>query len=109
MKLAYNTVRFLIGIGFRTFFQKVYILQKENVPEEGPIIFAANHPTAFLEPMVHIPFLKRNSYFILRGDYFESDLARKALNTINIIPIFRQRDGLENMRKNKDLFGFFIF
>ncbi len=108
MKINYHIVKFLIGYGFRTFFQKIYFINKEYIPENGPIIFAANHPTAFIEPIVHIPFMKNyESFFILRGDYFKATWARKALNSLNIIPIFRQRDGVENMRKNMELFGVF--
>lgn len=107
MTLAYRVVRFLIRISFLTYFQKFYFINKENIPEKGPILFAANHPTAFLEPMIHAPFIKHASYFILRGDYFEKDWARRILNNLNIIPIFRQRDGIENLRKNANLFGMF--
>lgn len=107
MKVNYHIANFLVGFGFQTFFQKIYFINKEYIPEKGPIIFAANHPTAFIEPIVHVPFMKIESFFILRGDYFKSKWARKALNSMNVIPIFRQRDGVQNLRKNMELFDFF--
>ncbi len=107
VSIPYRIVRASIRVGFQTYFQKIYFINKENIPEKGPIIFAVNHPTAFLEPMIHTPFMKHSSYFLLRGDYFNATWARITLNSLHIIPVFRQRDGVGNLRKNLELFDLF--
>ena len=105
--MGYRIIRFLTRIGFVTYFQKFYFINKENIPEDEPIIFAANHPTAFLEPMIHAPFMRQISYFVLRGDYFEKPLISRILYSLHLVPIFRQRDGMEKLRENSNLFGMF--
>ncbi|MEM9991656.1 MAG: 1-acyl-sn-glycerol-3-phosphate acyltransferase, partial [Bacteroidota bacterium] len=105
--MPYYIVRVLIRISFITYFRKLYFIDSQKVPKKAPIIFAANHPTAFLEPIMHAPYLDHVTYFILRGDYFESKWAKKVLSSLKIVPIFRQRDGMEKMRQNANLFGMF--
>lgn len=87
---------------FLIFFKKIYVHYKTPIPKKGAKIFAVNHPTAFLDPMILPTILWHTTYFILRGDIFVSPAVRWFLRTIKTIPIFRFRDGFKNLKKNQD-------
>lgn len=102
----YHFLKRLVRIGFRVFYKKIYITNTHNIPKDGGKFIAANHPTAFLDPMLFPTQFPMVTHFILRGDVFVSPLVNSFLKTIKTIPIFRQRDGADNMKKNVDTFEY---
>lgn len=88
----------------RLYFRKLYITGRENVPKKGPIVFAINHPTAFVDPMF-LPcfFWNLTSRIILTGTMYGNKVLAWVLDSLKMIPIFRFRDGFENMRKNQEI------
>jgi len=73
-------------------YRKIYGAGKKELPKDTPMIFAMNHPTAFIEPMFPPTLdLSMNTAFLLRGDFFKPGLANWFLNHINCIPVFRRR------------------
>ncbi len=37
---------------FRLFFRKIYLNNTYGVPTDKPVLLAANHPTAFVDPLL---------------------------------------------------------
>ena len=48
LKLLSFFGRFIIKLIIKFFFTGVEIIGKENIPEEGPIIFVGNHQNQFI-------------------------------------------------------------
>jgi len=88
-------------IGFRVNFRKVFFHYEEKLPENQAIIFAVNHPTAFIDPVIMGTYLKQPTYFIVRGDIFKGKLVLAILNGLKMLPIFRFRDGFSNLKNNQ--------
>ena len=91
--MLYYLVRPIARIGLKVFFRKIYFTNTEVIPKDKPVIFAANHPTAFLEPCLLACFQNRPLHFLVRGDFFQHSLARKVLMSLKMIPIYRLKDG----------------
>lgn len=101
MKLPYRIVRPLARIALRTYFKKIYLSGVEHIPADKPIIFAANHPSAFLEPCLLATCLPFPLYFLVRGDFFEKKIYRVLLMSLQMIPIYRLKDiGLRGVKNN---------
>ncbi len=100
MSLLYRFVHTVVSVGFRFYFKKVQYSGLENIPTDKPILLASNHPTAFFEPVILAVTLPIELNFITRGDVFEKPFYRKILEMLNMIPIFRFRDGFANMKSN---------
>ncbi len=101
MKLPYRIVRPLARITLKTFFRKIYISGVEKLPIDKPVILAANHPSAFLEPCILATFLPRPLYFMVRGDFFQKALFRTLLMSLHMIPIYRLKDiGIKGVKNN---------
>lgn len=73
----------------------------DNVPKKGPVIFAVNHQNSFLDALLVTTTTPRNPYYLARGDVFGISWISYLLNFINIMPIYRSRDGIKNVRKNE--------
>ncbi|HTB07574.1 MAG TPA: 1-acyl-sn-glycerol-3-phosphate acyltransferase [Bacteroidia bacterium] len=80
----------------------------ENIKEDGPVILACNHPNSFLDPLAVTTYYKRPIYYIARGDVFVSPFVSALLRFLNIVPIYRREEGVENLSKNSGTFTFCI-
>ena len=103
--ILYRLLRRYVRFCCRFYFRRVEVQGLENVPQEGAIIFAANHQNAFLDAiLIHI-YQPRAPFFLTRGDVFNQKLANLVLRSLNMRPIFRFRDGIENIKRNKSVFS----
>ena len=99
-KICYAIVR----TGMRTYFKKYELHNFENLPKDSGLLFAANHQNAFLDPIVLAAHLKKPVYFLTRADIFKKKLVNTILRKVHMLPIFRQRDGVDTAEKNKSTF-----
>lgn len=63
------------------------------VPSDRPVILAANHPTAFMEPCILACFMDRPLHFLVRGDFFKNPFFAFLLRSLNMLPVYRLKDG----------------
>ncbi len=99
--MLYHILIPLVHLALKVFFKKIYLTNTQRIKGESPIIFAVNHPTAFLEPMVLACNLPMPMHFMIRGDRFEKPLFKWLLNQIKAVPIFRLRDGFSKVRQGE--------
>ncbi|UYQ92060.1 1-acyl-sn-glycerol-3-phosphate acyltransferase [Chitinophaga horti] len=71
---------------------------------KGPLLLAVNHSGSFLDAMILGALFNRDMYFLARGDAFKKPVARKLLEALHNIPIFRLSEGKENMGQNDETF-----
>jgi 1-acyl-sn-glycerol-3-phosphate acyltransferase len=57
-----------------------------------------------MDPVMLPMFFYKAVYYIVRGDVFKKGPIRWFLNNTNQIPMFRMRDGLENVKRNDQTF-----
>ncbi len=104
--MLYRVTKPLATLALKIFFRKIYFSKQARVPRDKPIILAANHPTAFIEPCLLACFLPRSLHFLVRGDLFKKPLHRKILMALQMVPIFRFVDGYKNLKQNHDTLEF---
>jgi len=105
--MLYRFVRPLARIGLALSYRKIYFSNENRIPKDKPVLLAANHPTAFIEPCLLACFQKRSLYFMVRGDLFKKPFYIKLLNGLHMVPIFRLKDGgYKNLKNNYDTFEF---
>ena len=106
LPLSFNLVRRYTIFTFKLYYSEFIILGKENIPAEGPVIFAPNHTNALMDAIAVHAIVKRNLpiIFLARADLFRNKNAAKFLRFIKIMPAFRMRDGMENLGKNNEVF-----
>jgi 1-acyl-sn-glycerol-3-phosphate acyltransferase len=103
--MFYQIVRPVARYVLRYYYRNIDITGLENIPKGAAVILAANHPTAFIEPCIMACFQPRTLWFLARGDLFKNKLAQFGLAAVNILPVFRLKDG--GYGKLKENYGTF--
>ncbi|MCH2213875.1 MAG: lysophospholipid acyltransferase family protein [Flavobacteriales bacterium] len=103
-KIYYFHLRFWVRLAIRLFYRNVEIQGEENLPMEGPVLLAPNHQNAFMDALLPATLCPRIIHFLVRADVFKSSLARKFFESIHMMPVYRQRDGIQNLAKNEETF-----
>lgn len=102
--MLYSLIKLIIKIGFYFFCQKIDIKNQQLLSSKGPLLLAVNHPNALIDAIVIGLLFKRPIHFLARGDAFNKPWKRTILNALNMIPIYRLRDGIENLHLNQFAF-----
>ena len=100
----YAIVKSVAKMAFTLFYRKIHVDGRENVPDGGRLIFVANHQNALMDALSIIFFSNYQPVFLARADLFKNPLVAKVLNFLKILPVYRFRDGVENMGQNEDTF-----
>lgn len=98
--LVYRLLKLYLPLVFRFYYRRFKVVGKENVPRKGPVILAINHQNAFMDAIVVAASSPRNPWFLTRASVFASAWARYLLNKLQMIPIYRFRDGMAAMKRN---------
>lgn len=102
----YRMLYVLMGFAFKRFFKEIEVRGLENIPLGEPVIFAPNHQSGLVDPLLLL-FFQNDSpiVFMARADIFKNKLAASLLRFLKIMPVFRIRDGFENLGKNEERFN----
>ena len=101
--MLYTFVKNWARIFFPFFFNKFKVIGRENIPKEGAVIFAPNHQGAFMDAVILGSFTDKPVSFLTRADIFKKS-ALPYLNALNMMPIYRIRDGYETLSQNEEVF-----
>ncbi len=90
---------------YRTFYKKVVILGKENIPRGEPFFVTPNHQNSMMDAMAILFTIGRpNPVFMARADIFKNKFVAKILFFFKLLPIYRIRDGKDSLQKNERIF-----
>ncbi len=89
---------------YRGYFKKIYINNLDNLPRNQPVIIAPNHQNTLMDALALVYSAKCQPVFLARADVFKGRILIHFLNFLNIMPIYRMRDGVSNVRKNDEIF-----
>lgn len=103
-KILYTVVYYYVKTCLHFFYKKIMVEGLENIPKDKPIIFVANHQNAMLDPILIGSHNSRSLYFLARASVFKHKIAKKLLNAIHAIAIYRFRDGREKIKNNELVF-----
>lgn len=90
------------------FFKKIYVNNRRVVPSDQPVLLAANHPTAFIDPFLLCSYTDPPLYNMTRGDIFRIAFFRKFMESINMFPVYRVRDGYGDRDRNDEVFDYCV-
>ncbi len=102
--LVYFSLYNWVKIVFNQFYRKVEVHGLENIPKDAPVIFAPNHQNALMDALIVLFSSPGDTVFLARADLFRKKNMAKALNSLKILPVFRIRDGVDELGKNQEIF-----
>jgi 1-acyl-sn-glycerol-3-phosphate acyltransferase len=99
----YTLLRIYVRIGLHFFFRKLQSVQQDEGVNKGSIIFAPTHQNAFMDALAIVMTQPRKSYFLTQAKVFQSKIGAAFFSYIYMLPIYRERDGLHTVKKNKEI------
>lgn len=102
--IGYEVLRFFVSVYFRIFYRQLHVTGLENIPDQGPLIFAPNHQNALMDALAIVCTVKRQPVFLARSDIFKKPMQAAALRFLRILPVFRMRDGYGTLKENDEVF-----
>ena len=104
MSFWYLFIRNYVRVGIWLYFRKVNIMGAEEIPADGPVLFTVNHQNAFLDALLVATTNKRHTHFLARADVFKFKAVRRFFSSLNMMPIYRIRDGRASLHQNHEIF-----
>ena len=93
-----------IKLGLFFYSKKITVLGKQNIPKKGAVLFAVNHPNGLVDPLYVTTTNKRHNHFLVRAASFKNPFIKKILESLYLLPIYRIRDGIQQLANNKEIF-----
>ena len=101
---SYTLMKILVDNNFRQYYRKVHVEGMENIPQDKRVILAPNHQNALMDALVILMTQKGQPVYLARADVFKNKRVAKILEWLNIVPIYRIRDGRDELGKNNEVF-----
>jgi len=96
---------FVVTTGRNAFYKRDKVVGLENIPKDKPVIFAANHQNAFMDPILISISLTTPTAYLVRADIFKKKIIAKMFAAVNMLPIYRERDGVNTKIANESTFN----
>ncbi len=101
--LFYRSLKYANTISLKFYFSNWQVNGRQNIPP-GPVMFVPNHQNAFLDAVILACSSEKNPWFLTRANVFNKPLAAWILNKLQMLPIYRFRDGFATLKKNEKVF-----
>ena len=83
----------LIRMVANTFFRRIDVVGLENIPADGPLIFAGNHPNALMDGWLLTAKCGRwPLHFLANAKLWEYRLMRPLLDVTGAVPVYRREE-----------------
>jgi len=102
--LKYWLTQRYVNLAYRLYYGKFVSVNRLVIPHDMPVILAPNHQNALMDALVFVYDSGYQPVFLARADIFKGKWVIKFLTFLNIMPIFRMRDGIDNVRRNDEVF-----
>lgn len=103
--IGYAIIRLYVNAVLRLNFSKMIFSGEENFSEDKPVLYAPNHRNAVIDPLLLVyKSRKKEIVFLARADAFKNKTIKSILEWLHIIPVYRMRDGKENLNNNNSTF-----
>jgi 1-acyl-sn-glycerol-3-phosphate acyltransferase len=102
--LLYRLLKIPARIAFYFYCRALTVNNKQLFRKKGPLLISANHPNGFLDAIVLSTLFKQPIYSLARGDAFANNFYSRILRSLNMLPIYRISEGVENLEHNYSTF-----
>lgn len=103
--MLYQLLKIPARLGFWLYCRHLRTNNKEAFKLDGPLLIACNHPNSFLDAIIIATLFNKPVYSLARGDAFKNKFYARILKSLNMYPVYRTSEGVENMEHNYSTFA----
>jgi len=103
-QLGYYFFKYWVSLGLFFYYRSIKLVGVENIPKDTPVLFLSNHQNALMDILLIAVHSQRKPWYLTRADVFKSKIFRPLFEFLQMIPIYRMRDGKANIAKNQLIF-----
>lgn len=89
--MLYLFLRLVVRIALRIFFRRLEVENQSNLNLNTPLIYVANHPNTFMDPLLIAALSSKRVYFLANGGIFNR-FTRPIFKLFQMLPIYRKVD-----------------
>lgn len=102
--MLYKLLKIYVRLAIHLFCHSIYVDKRWLLQTKGPLLIAANHPNSFLDAILFDILFDIPITSLARGDAFKKKRIFKVLRSLKMLPVYRIREGAENLNTNYDTF-----
>lgn len=103
--MFYALLKIYARLAIRIYCSRIVINNPEVLNSNGPLLLAANHPNSFLDGIILTTLFDQPVHSLARGDAFKNKWINKFLRSIQLLPVYRTSEGVENLGHNYTTFA----
>ena len=103
-KIWFTLVWVYVKLGLFFYSKEIKVLGSKNIPKKGAVLFAVNHPNGLVDPLYVTTTNSRQNHFLVRAASFKKPFIKKILESLYLMPIYRIRDGIQQLANNQEIF-----
>lgn len=103
-KVWLHFIKGYLGLGLFFYFRRIRANGLENIPKDKATLLLSNHQNALLDALIIATRLPRFAHFLTRAGVFKKKFVSKLLASFNMLPVYRIRDGWNNLTNNNPVF-----
>jgi len=95
-----NLLRWIVRRSVRLYYPSIEVSDGDRIPQEGPVLLAANHPNSLLDPVVVGIAARRPVRFLAKAPLFEVPVLGRMMKALGMVPAYRGCDDSTQVRRN---------
>ncbi|WP_222984714.1 lysophospholipid acyltransferase family protein [Flagellimonas meishanensis] len=103
-QLGYYLIKLWASAGLFCYYKRIKVVGAAHVPTNKPVLFLSNHQNALLDVLLIATRCRRKPWFLARSDIFANPILQSGFSFLQMLPIYRLRDGRANLTKNGPIF-----
>jgi 1-acyl-sn-glycerol-3-phosphate acyltransferase len=101
----YSLLKLYARLAIRIYLRRIIIIDREVLKQKGPLLLAANHPNSFLDGIIITTLFDEPVHSLARGDAFKTKWVDGLLRKLQLLPVYRTSEGVENLGHNYKTFA----
>ena len=98
--MLYSFLKLYARLAIKIYCKKILINKPSVLQYKGPLLLACNHPNSFLDGVILTTLFDEPVYSLARGDAFHKRWSDKLLRKLQLLPVYRTSEGVENLGHN---------
>ncbi len=103
--MPFKFLQLLVRWAYRFYYRTIHYVGQSNLPDNEPVIVAANHSNSAVDAIFLSAILSREIHWLARGDVFKNKVIAWLMTYFHTAPIYRSSEfGVESIKRNFESF-----